>query len=105
MPAVSSVYASFLFVSLLVLFLVFCVKTPELWRSGLRFWRQLVARRTRNERMLADLERLMAEARRLEGIYCFDGVEPHVSPAIGGKAVSAVGREAAPVDKPARLPG
>lgn len=81
LPPVSAAYAVFFLASLGVLFLIFCVKTPAMWRSWNRFFRQMMARRTRKERMLADLEKLMAEARRLEGIYCFESVEPHVSPA------------------------
>jgi len=81
MPPVSTVYVAFFLASLFVLFLIVCVKTPEMWRSWRRFLRQMVARRTREERMLADLAKLMAEARRLEGIYCFESFEPHSSPA------------------------
>lgn len=80
MPPVSTLYVGFFLTSLLVLFLIFCVKTPELWRSARRFLRQMKARRTRQDRMLADLAKLEAEALRLEGIYCFESVEPHVSP-------------------------
>ncbi len=80
MPPVSTVYALFFLASLFVLFLVVCVKMPEFWRSWRRFLKQLIARRTREERMLADLEKLMAEARRLEGIYCFERIEAHPSP-------------------------
>lgn len=80
MPPVSTLYVGFFLVSLFVLFLVFCVKTPEMWRSVRRFLRQMKARRTRQERMLADLAKLEAEALRLEGIYCFERVEPHRSP-------------------------
>lgn len=80
LPPVSAAYAVFFLASLGVLFLILCVKTPEMWRSWRRFFRQMMARKTRKERMLADLEKLMAEARRLEGIYCFESVEPHRSP-------------------------
>ncbi len=81
LPSVSAAYAVFFLASLGVLFLILCVKTPEMWRSWRRFFRQMVARRTRKARMLADAEKLMAEARRLEGVYCFERVEPHASPA------------------------
>jgi hypothetical protein len=90
MAPVSDLYVAFFLVSLFVLFLIFCVKAPELWRSCRLFSRQMVARRTREERMLADLEKLMAEARRLEGIYCFESIETnppsvhHVEPKVSG---------------------
>jgi hypothetical protein len=80
MIPVSTVYAGFFLFSLFVLFLIACVKTPEMLRSWRRFYRQTVARRRRKDRMLADLERLMTEARRLEGIYSFEQVEPHTTP-------------------------
>lgn len=80
MLPVAKVYLLFFAVSLSLLFLIFCVKLPEIWRSSSRFFRQMAARRTRHERMLADLEKLMSEARRLEGIYCFEAVEPHLTP-------------------------
>jgi hypothetical protein len=80
MPPVSTVYAGFFLVSLALLFLIFCVKLPEMWRSWRLFFRQMSARKTRQERMLADLEKLMAEAERLEGIYCFETVEVHHAP-------------------------
>lgn len=83
MLPVSTVYALFFGAAVFVLFLIFCAKTPELWRSWRRFAKQMVARRTREERMLADLEKLMAEARRLEGIYCFERIETHHAPAKG----------------------
>lgn len=86
MAAVSTIYATFFLVCFFVLFLILCVKLPEMWRCFRRFCRHTAARRTRKERMLADLERLMAEARRLEGIYCFETVEPHPSPGRGGKS-------------------
>jgi hypothetical protein len=81
MPPVSTVYAGFFLVSLALLFLIFCVKLPEMWRSWRLFFRQMSARKTREERMLADLEKLMAEAERLEGIYCFEETESHHAPA------------------------
>ena len=80
MLPVANVYLLFFAVSLTLLFLIFCVRLPEFWRSASRFFRQMAARRTRHERMLADLEKLMAEARRLEGVYCFESVEPHRTP-------------------------
>lgn len=80
MPPVSTVYAGFFLVSLALLFLIFCVNLPEMWRSWRLFFRQMAARKTREERMLADLEKLMAEAERLEGIYCFEPVEMHHAP-------------------------
>lgn len=91
MFSVPALYAAFFLASLSVLFLILCVKMPELWRSCRRFFRQLAARRTRKGRMLADLERLMTEARRLEGLYCFESVEAHASPAISrsGRGSSA----------------
>jgi hypothetical protein len=81
MPPVSTVYAGFFVVSLALLFLIFCVRLPEMWRSWRLFFRQMAARKTREERMLADLEKLMAEAERLEGIYCFENTEAHHAPA------------------------
>lgn len=80
MPPVSTVYAGFFLICLALLFLIFCVKVPELWRGWRLFARQMAARKTREERMLADLGRLMAEAERLEGIYCFESVENHHAP-------------------------
>jgi hypothetical protein len=90
MLPVSTVYALFFGAAVFVLFLIFCAKMPELWRSWRRFARQMVARRTREERMLADLEKLMAEARRLEGIYCFERFEPHHAPSKAGLARKAM---------------
>jgi hypothetical protein len=87
MPPVSTVYAGFFVVSLALLFLIFCVKLPELWRGWRLFSRQMAARKTREERMLADLEKLMAEAERLEGIYCFERVESHHAPSRTGAGV------------------
>lgn len=81
MPPVSTVYAGFFLICLALLFLIFCVKLPELWRGWRLFFRQMAARRTREERMLADLGKLMAEAERLEGIYCFEASESHHAPA------------------------
>ncbi len=81
MLPVSTVYALFFGSAVLVLLLIFCVRMPELWRKGRRFAKQMIARRTRQERMLADLERLMEEARRLEGVYCFERIELHHAPA------------------------
>jgi hypothetical protein len=81
MPPVSTVYAGFFLISLALLFIIFCVKLPELWRAWRLFFRQMAARKTREERMLADLGRLMAEADRLEGIYCFERIESHHAPA------------------------
>ena len=80
LPPASTAYLVFFLASLGLLFLIFCVRTPELWRSWRRFSKQMGARRTRNERMLADVEKLMADARRLEGTYCFESIEPHSSP-------------------------
>jgi hypothetical protein len=94
MLPVSTVYALFFGAAVFVLFLIFCAKMPELWRSWRRFARQMVARRTREERMLADLEKLMAEARRLEGIYCFERFETHHAPVKSARARQSL--EAAP---------
>jgi len=55
MLPVSTVYALFFGSAVLVLLLIFCVRMPELWRKGRRFAKQMIARRTRQERMLADL--------------------------------------------------
>lgn len=75
MPPVATFFVAFLAASLFVLFLIICVKAPESWRSCQRFLRQLEARKTRGERMLADLEKLKADARKLEGVYCFDNAD------------------------------
>ncbi len=80
LPPVSAVYFAFFGVSLVVLLLIACVKVPEAVRGLKRFTLQMLARRTRRERMLADLEKLIAEARQLEGIYRFDPVESPGSP-------------------------
>lgn len=72
MPSVTTFFLTFLAASLSVLLLVICIKAPELWRSYRRFSRQMQARKTRGERMLADLEKLKADARKLEGVYRFD---------------------------------
>jgi hypothetical protein len=87
MPTVPTVYAGFFVVSLALLLLIFCVKFPEMWRGWRLFGRQMAARKTRQERMLADLEKLMAEAERLEGIYCFERVESHHAPARAGAGI------------------
>ncbi len=81
LPNVSTAYAVIFAASLGVLFLILCVKTPEMWRSGRRFLRQSIARHTRKDRMLADPELLQIGARRIEGTYCFESVEAHHSPA------------------------
>lgn len=75
MPSFSTAFLGFTLVSAGFLLLIVAVKVPAMLRSGRRFFRQMAARRTREARMLADLEKLMAEARRLEGIYCFEGPE------------------------------
>ena len=80
MPPVSTVFFAFFCASLFVLFLIACVKAPEWVRSIRRFQGQMGARKTRGERMLADLEQLKADARKLEGVYRFDAMEPHSSP-------------------------
>jgi hypothetical protein len=80
LPPVSIVYLAFFSASLFVLFLIACVKMPEAVRGMQRFLRQMGARKTRGERMLADLEKLIADSRQLEGVYRFDTVEPHISP-------------------------
>jgi len=87
LPSVSTVYLAFFSASLLVLFLIACVKLPEAVREMRRFLRQMGARKTRSARMLADLEKLISDSRQLEGVYRFDSVEPHVSP---GQAEVAV---------------
>lgn len=74
MPSFSTAFLGFTLVSTAFLLLIVAVKLPEMWRNCHRFIRQMAARRTREGRMLADLEKLMAEARRLEGIYCFESV-------------------------------
>ncbi len=78
MPSFSTAFLGFTLVSAAFLLLIVAVKIPEMWRSCHRFLRQMAARRTREARMLADLEKLMAEARRLEGIYCFERIEDDV---------------------------
>ncbi|HRQ91180.1 MAG TPA: hypothetical protein PLA50_20490 [Bacteroidia bacterium] len=83
MPSFSTAFLLFFSVSMIVLLMILCLKTPDMWISGRRFVRQMIARRSRKGRMLADLEKLMAEARRLEGIYCFEAVESHHSPRSG----------------------
>jgi hypothetical protein len=80
LPPVSTVYLAFFSASLFVLFLIACVKTPEAIRGMRRFLRQMGARKTRSERMLADLEKLISDSRQLEGVYRFETVEPHLSP-------------------------
>jgi|GEM_PF-864001 hypothetical protein len=80
LPPVSSVYLAFFSAALVVLLLIAGVKLPETFCGVRRFLRQMGARKTRSERMLADLEKLISDARRLEGVYRFDSIEPHVSP-------------------------
>jgi hypothetical protein len=80
LPPVSTVNLAFFSASLVVLFLIACVKMPEAIRGMRRFLRQMGARKTRGERMLADLEKLIADSRQLEGVYRFENVEPHRSP-------------------------
>lgn len=80
LPPVSIVYLAFFSAALFVLFLIACVKLPEAVRGTRRFLRQMGARKTRSERMLGDLEKLISDSRRLEGVYRFDAVEAHVSP-------------------------
>ncbi len=94
MASVSVTYLWFFIASFLVLFLIGCVKAPECIRYWERFFRQMKARKTRGQRMLADLEKLKSDARKLEGIYRFEGIEPHHSPAhplINSEAGSGVG--------------
>lgn len=79
-PSVSAVCLAFVGVSFVVLFLITCLKLPEAVRGIRRLALQMLARKTRNERMLADLEKLIYDARQLEGVYRFDTVEPHASP-------------------------
>jgi hypothetical protein len=79
LPSVSTVYLAFFSASLLVLFLIACVKMPEAIRGMRRFLRQMGARKTRSGRMLADLEKLISDSRQLEGVYRFEMVEPDVS--------------------------
>lgn len=80
MPPISTAFISFFLASLCVLFLIFCVKLPDLVRWSMRLIRQLSARRSRKDKILSDMEELMRDSRRLEGIYCFDNVEPHSTP-------------------------
>lgn len=75
MPSFSTAFLGFTLISAAFLLLIVAVKVPAMFRTCRRFFRQIAARRTREARMLADLEKLMAEARRLEGIYCFEGPE------------------------------
>lgn len=84
MTPVSTVYFIFFCAALFVLFLIICAKVPEFVRSLRRFMRQMGARKTRGERMLADLEKLTSDARKLEGVYRFDSIEPHSSPSQAG---------------------
>ena len=79
MPSIATFFLIFLVASLSVLLLVICIKAPELWRSYHRFTRQLEARRTRGSRMLADLEKLKVDARKLEGIYRFESPDHNAS--------------------------
>jgi hypothetical protein len=94
LPPVSTVYLAFFSASLFVLFLIACVKLPEAVRGTRRFLRQMGARKTRSARMLADLEKLIADSRELEGVYRFDSVEPHASP-VQAEALAAVAAAAA----------
>ena len=89
MPPVSTVFLAFFCASLFVLFLIACVKLPDWVRSIRRFQVQMGARKTRGERMLADLEQLKREARKLEGVYHFDAIEPHSSPSQAAVASAA----------------
>lgn len=96
MPSISTFFVAFLAVSLFMLFLIIGVKTPELWRSFRRFSRQMQARRTRGAKMLADLDQLKADARKLEGVYRFDNPEHkssvyrNVENSISGPVTSSV---------------
>lgn len=99
LPPVSTVYLAFFSASLFVLFLIACVKMPEAIRGMRRFLRQMVARKTRSERMLADLEKLISDSRQLEGVYRFETVEPHVSP---GQADAEAARASIPSKVAAR---
>lgn len=99
LPPVSTVYLAFFSASLVVLFLIACVKMPEAIRGMRRFLRQMVARKTRSERMLADLEKLISDSRQLEGVYRFENVEPHVSP---GQAEAEAARASMPSKVAAR---
>ncbi len=91
MAPVSTVFLMFFGASLFVLFMIACVKLPDTVRSIRRFIRQMGARKTRSERMLADLEKLSEDARELEGVYRFDSIDPHSSPSQAnvGPAVTA----------------
>ncbi|NLT70897.1 MAG: hypothetical protein GXX91_09405 [Verrucomicrobiaceae bacterium] len=91
LPPISVVYLAFFGVSLVVLLLIACVKLPEAVRGLKRFTLQTLARRTRRDRMLADLEQLIADARQLEGVYRFDTVESPGTPcqAEAGATVAA----------------
>lgn len=80
MPSVSTAYLLFFCVCIGLLLLIGAVKLPEVARSSFRFFRQMRARKTRGERMLADLEKLTRDSRSLEGVYSFESVPPHLSP-------------------------
>lgn len=90
MPSVTTFFLSFLLASLFVLVLVIGIKAPELLRSYRRFLLQMEARKTRGARMLADLDKLKADARKLEGVYRFESPD-HQAPDYGSaeRAVSA----------------
>jgi Sec-independent protein translocase protein TatA len=80
LPPASTAYFLFFCVCVGLLLLIAAVKAPEVIRSILRFMRQMRARKTRGERMLADLEKLKRDSRDLEGVYCFEAIQPHFSP-------------------------
>lgn len=80
LPSASAAYVLFFLVSVGLLILILCARIPDLWRSALRLGRQMIARRTRRERMLADPESLEARGRKIEGLYRFEAVEAHASP-------------------------
>ena len=89
MLPVSTVFLAFFCASFFVLFLIACVTAPEWVRSIRRFRGQMGARKTRSERMLADPEQLKTDARKLEGVYRFDSIEPHSSPSQTGVTSAA----------------
>ena len=79
-PSAAKVFGYFFTISFATLALILVIglvgKVPHI-RRGLR---QLIARRTRKQRMLADHQKLRADALKLEGLYYFDEANQGLPP-------------------------
>lgn len=67
-----NLFMAFIGLSALILVSIIVLSIPDMFRFVAKSYRQTKARRDREERMLADLEQLDADADNLEGLCLFD---------------------------------